>query len=302
MKKVYVIIVNYNNYNDTIECVKSLKKVNYTNFHIVIVDNNSSNDSVKKLKKALSTCRIIELNENLGFAGGNNEGIKYALDSGAEYVLLLNNDTLVKSDFLINMMSEFEDDLVGMVGSKIMYYSDKNRIWFGGGKIDWFKFIGVNIGMKEVDSKCYNNRCEVDFISGCCMLIKSSVFKVVGLLPEEYFMYYEDVDFCVKVRKSGFKLIYQPSSVIYHKVSISSGGENSIFSIKFMTRNKLVFMKKYHNEVSNLVYGFAILYYYFSRIFRIIGYLCRNHYDKALAIKQGIFEKDILKLKRNKNE
>ncbi|WP_297423406.1 glycosyltransferase family 2 protein [Clostridium sp.] len=289
--RVFIILVNYNAYKDTIECVESLRKIDYLNYKIIIVDNASTNDSFEILTRSLKDCIIIKSKKNLGFAGGNNLGLRYALDEGADYIMLLNNDTLVEPNFLSNMLNSFhQDNKIGIVGCKIMYHPQKDIIWYGGGNINWFKFIGEHHGIKELDRGQCDEEKEVDFITGCCLLIKSSVIRRIGFLSEEYFMYFEDVDFCVKVKEAGYKVWYNSKSVIYHKVGLSGGGEESVFSIKWCTRNRLLFMKKYKNRVSKFTYILANIFIYTTRWIRYIQYKMKGKNDKAEAIIEGIKE------------
>jgi GT2 family glycosyltransferase len=289
MALIYIILVNYNGYKDTIECVNSLKKINYNNYKIIIVDNASSDDSAKILKQKLNDCEIIKSKKNLGFAGGNNLGIKYALNHNANYIMLLNNDTLVNTDFLGVMFNSFNrDNKIGLVGCKIMYYPKKNIIWYGGGYIDWFKFIGVHNGMKEVDKGQCDNEKEIDFMTGCCMLIKREVFEKVGFLSEDYFMYFEDADFCVKLKNIGYKIWYNPNAIIYHKVGLSSGGEESPFSIEWSTKNRLLFMSKYKNNVSSFNFVLSKMFFYITRIIKYFQYAMKGEKGKCNAIFEGI--------------
>jgi hypothetical protein len=291
MPLVYIILVNYNGYKDTIECVNSLKKISYKNYKIVVVDNASSDNSVEILMEELSNCMIIESKKNIGFAGGNNLGIKYALNHNADYIMLLNNDTIVESQFLNDMINSFNvNNKIGIVGCKIMYYPEKNIIWYGGGYIDWFKFIGVHYGMRQIDKGQSNNKKEIDFITGCCMLVKREVFEKIGLLSEDYFMYFEDVDFCVKVKNAGFVIWYNSEAVIYHKVGLSSGGEESSFSIEWCTRNRLLFMDKYKNNVNKFSLILSKIFFYGTRFIRCFQYTLKNKKDKAKAIIDGIKE------------
>lgn len=290
MPTVYIILINYNGYKDTIECVKSLWKIDYLNYKIIIVDNNSTDESIMILKKNINNCIILESKENLGFAGGNNIGIKYALEHNADYVMLLNNDTLVSKNFLNNMIKSFyEDKRIGIVGPKIMYYFDKSRIWYGGGRINWFKFIGQHFGIGEIDKDKYNEKKEVSFMTGCCMLIKKEVFKNVGLLKEDYFMYFEDVDFCARVLGENFKIFYNPKSVIYHKVAFSSGGEESAFTIKWCTRNRIIFMNIYKSKVNKIIFFISKMFFYSTRILKYLKYICKMDKIRANAIIEGIY-------------
>lgn len=289
MPLIYIILVNFNSYKDTIECVRSLKKINYLNYKIVIVDNNSKNDSVKELKKHLNDCIIIESKNNKGFSGGNNLAIEYSIKNGAEYVLLLNNDTLVNPNFLTNMINSYNKiNNVGIVTCKILYYPEQNKIWYGGGKINWFKFIVEHYGMGEFDIGQTDLNKEVDFATGCCMLVKIDVLKKVGLLSDEYFMYFEDVDFCVRVKEAGYRIWYNHNAIIYHKVGQASGGEESSFSIEWCTRNRLFFMKKYKNRVPKFQYFLSLFFFYITRIIRYLEYKIKNDNDRANAILSAI--------------
>lgn len=299
-KLIYILIVNYNNYKDTIDCLMSLENINYDNYKIIIVDNSSTNNSINEIRKFINNFNnnniiLLKSRKNYGFAGGNNIGIKYALDHGADYILLLNDDTTVEPNFISNMLKTAEEDLsIGIVGCKIKYYQNKNLLWYTGGKINWFKFIGNNEGIKSFDNGNYNEKKEITFATGCCMLIKRQVFEKVGLLPVEYFMYFEDVDFCVKVQDAGYKIVYEPSAVIYHKVGISSGGEESPFAIKWMTRNRIYFMNKYKYKVSKFNFNISKLYFYSTRYIRILQFFLKGDKKRAHAIIEGIKEGKII--------
>jgi hypothetical protein len=291
-KKIYIILVNYNSYQDTIECIESLKQINFDSYKIIIVDNASTDESVNKLiNYADDRLVLLRSNKNLGFSGGNNIGIKYALDDGADYVLLLNNDTIVEPDFLQNMVETAENDKeIGIVGCKIKYNGDRNLLWFAGGQVNWFKFLGEHFGKRELDDGKYDKLIEVSFVTGCCMLIKREVIEKVGMLPDEYFMYFEDVDFCVRVQEAGFKIIYEPKAVIYHKIGISSGGEESPFSIKWSTRNRIYFMHKFKYRVSRPQFLISNIFFYTTRLVRVIQYYLKGDKKRAIAIIEGIKE------------
>ena len=289
MPLVYIILINYNGYKDTIECIKSLREIHYKNYKIIIVDNASTNNSISYLNQSLEDCIIIESKDNLGFAGGNNLGIEYALNNEADYIMLLNNDTVVEAHFLENMLNKFtEGNKVGIVGCKIMYFPKNNIIWYGGGYIDWFKFIGEHYGMREIDKGQCDEEKEIDFMTGCCMLIKKEVFQKTGFLSKDYFMYFEDVDFCVKVRDAGYKILYNPKAIIYHKVGLSSGGEESPFAIKWGTRNRLIFMRKYMSKVPKFNYMLSNIFFYITRIIRYIQYILKKDNQRAISIIDGI--------------
>jgi len=221
--------------------------LNYENFEVVVVDNGSTDDSAKIIAENYSKVILILNKENLGFAGGSNVGIRYALDHGAEYIWLLNNDTVVAPDALFTMVAEIEKDpKIGITGSKIYYLSHPKKIWFAGGEIDWLNGTSHHTGMEEVDIGKYDYTKEVDRVTGCSMLVRRDVCDKVGIFDEQFFIYVEEVDWCVRARKPGFKCIFVPSSVVYHKQSISVsrvGNPNNVFRY-YNTRNFLYLIKK----------------------------------------------------------
>lgn len=302
-KKIAIILLNYKGYEDTKACINSLKEIDYKNFNVIVVDNDSQDGSFEKLqqdfsvkadghsgdkKDALEASHFITVgNEELhfmasgkngGFAYGNNIGIEYALDKGADYVLLINTDTLVEKDFLNILVEEAESrEDVGVVTGKILYESKRDSVWFGGGEINWSRFYGAH--------SHYEDARYITFSTGCLMLIKKNVFEKVGLLPEQYFMYYEDVDFCAMLQEAGFKIYYTPKSVIYHKVSSSSGGEESPFSVYLNTKNRLRFMNKYKNKKGYLK-GKA--FFYVTRVPILMKYVAKGRSDKAKSLIKGL--------------
>ncbi len=256
MKKVFIVILNWNRADETMECVTSLDKCQMSNVkcQIIIVDNGS----VEKLKIKNEKLKIIENKENLGFAEGNNVGVRYALENDADYLMILNNDTLVEKNLIINFLEateKYKD--VGIFSPKIYFAPGfefhKNRykasdlgrvIWSAGGNIDWNNVYGNNLGVDEVDLGQFDKPKIIDFAPGTCMFIRRNVFEKLGLFDEKYFLYYEDVDFCVKAAKLGFRSIYWPKSIIWHKVAGSSA-IGSDLNDYFITRNRLLFGSHY---------------------------------------------------------
>lgn len=283
---IYAVLVNYNGVSDTIACVESLQK-STTPIRIIIVDNYSTDSSYETLYEKSKTYSfdLIKSKKNGGFAYGNNIGIRRALDLGADYILLINNDTLVVPDFLEHMLKGFEHHDVGLVTSLIMYEDQRDTIWAAGGKFDKHRMVGLSPyqgkSQKVIPASGY-----VDFASGCCMLIKRAVFDMAGLLPEEYFMYFEDLDYCLKIQHAGYRLWYEKQAVIYHKVSASSGGEDSPFSVFWLTKSHLRFIRTYKDECS--LNGMEQLYIYARKIGKVIEYLLRGKKEQAKAIVKGL--------------
>ncbi|MCR4435363.1 MAG: glycosyltransferase family 2 protein [Clostridiales bacterium] len=262
---VYIIILNFNNWADTIECIESIENNTYKNYKIVIIDNHSENDSERILREKFPYHIFIQTRKNNGFSAGNNIGIKYALNEGADYICLLNNDTIVDKDFLVHLVSAaLEDKSIGIIGGKIYYYHS-NILWYAGGVLNWYRG-GVHKNINRLDNTKYNQRRTVNFITGCMMLISKDVFKDIGLFDEEYFLYNEDTDFCKRTLKK-YKLLYEPKSVIWHKIGMSSKDDSKIY-IYYSTRNRLhYFFKFYHKKYSR---GIFLLTFGLTRIVKCI--------------------------------
>ncbi|MBL7094760.1 glycosyltransferase family 2 protein [candidate division KSB1 bacterium] len=262
--KVSIILVNWNNSYDTIECIESLKQLIYYNNEIIVVDNNSTYDSIKELEN-VDNINLIQNNNNLGFAGGNNVGIEFALKGNSDYVLLLNNDTVVDERFLsILIKGATEEKNIGIIGGKIYYYNEPAKIWSAGGGLTKTTKRTFQYGENKIDKKQYNREKEVDFLSGCCMLIRREVFEKIGLLDADYFMYYEDVDFCLRAKKF-FKIVYIPEALIWHKVSATT--EKS-FRDYYRMRNYLILLKKRFDTNSFLILLFSS-FIFFERLSRM---------------------------------
>lgn len=284
---VCIILVNYKTVNDTIECINSLRKIDYDNFKVIVVENGSNDGSYEKLKEVCKDELLIESFENLGFAGGNNIGIERALNAGAEYILLLNNDTVVDNQFLSKLVEAFEYSLdVGIVGCKINYYDNRNVVNYAGGEINWNKFTTYFYRSDEIDDKDESIK-EISFVSGCAMMISKKVIEKIGLLDHTYFMYYEDTDYCAMAAENGFKLLYQPESVIYHKISSSSGGDLSPFVLYWSTKNRYKFRVKFKHKVSKLNLIKFDIFNFLTRIMRIGIYYFKREPQKSKAIVKG---------------
>lgn len=244
---VYIIILNYNGWKDTIECLESVYKNNYSKYQVIVVDNGSVDESVKKLrewaKERDREPRIIMTEKNLGFAGGNNIGIKLALKNGGDYILLLNNDTVVEKGFLEELIKTAEEKNAEIIGGKIYYYGDGNKIWYEGGKLCWLLGGGIHHGKGRCEKDKISGIHEVTFITGCMMLIKRSTIEKIGLLDESYFLYCEDTDYCARALKNNIRMAVNLSSVIYHKENSTLGGWKPSH-IYYLIRNRFIFMKK----------------------------------------------------------
>lgn len=288
MKKplVYIIMLNWNSYQVTIECLKSLKKIDYKNYKLVIVDNGSKDNSVKELKKFDSSLQIIENKENLGYSEGCNVGIRYALKFKPDYVMLLNNDIVADSKFIDELVTVAESDpTIGLVGPKIYFESLPDRLWFAGGKMDFTTGKARHIGYLEKDLGQYDEITDSGYVTGCAILIRSSALRELKGLDKGMFMYYEDVDFDYRLKQIGYRTVYAPKSKIWHKVSAASGGEENAFKDYYMTRNPFFFARK------RLKYNRKKFYrhFLFDRTQKIMILLAKGEFTRIAAITRGIY-------------
>ena len=263
--KVTIIILNWNGKEDTIECLESLKHITYPNYEILLVDNGSTDGSVECFRERYPGMEIIETGENLGFAEGNNVGFRRAMDEGADYVLLLNNDTVVDPEFLGELVKVAEgDERIGIVGAINYYYDKPEKIWFCGGKINFWNAKVHGIGVNEMEKGQYDRIREVDYVAGSCFLIEKEVIKIVGILDHEYFAFWEETDLCVRAHKAGYKVVYVPKAKIWHKVS-STAKKISGLSEYYITRNRFLFMKKNATRIQfiSFMLWFSIINFWF---------------------------------------
>jgi GT2 family glycosyltransferase len=209
--KIFIIVLNYNGKDVIKNCLTSVFKIDYPDFEVVVVDNNSVDGSFEIAKTGFSKASFIKNEENLGYAAGNNVGIRFALERMADYVLLLNNDTEVEKDFLNKLVEAMEKDEKIGIASPVILDGHDRQVWFSGGEISWLRMKTEH--KRDVLSKDYR---ETGFVTGCAMLVKAAVFKEIGLLDEDFFLYWEDADFSVRVRRAGFKNIVVAGSWIYH--------------------------------------------------------------------------------------
>ncbi len=223
--KVSIITVNWNGLEDTTECLESLKKVTYPNYEVIVVDNGSEGNDAQVLKEKFGDyIQLIQNDKNYGCGEGFNTGIRYVLqNSQPEYILIINNDVVVDSIFLDELVRVAEsDEQIGIAGLKIYYYDYNGRkdiIWSAGGKIRrWALKIHRQMGENDTDLPKYQTLTSVDWISGAVLMFKSRLTEKVGLLNPWYFIGHEDIEYCLKARRHGFKIVYVPTAKAWHKV------------------------------------------------------------------------------------
>ena len=216
----------------------------YPNFEIVVVDNGSTDDSIRYLKEIFGdTIHIVQNGENLGYSKGFNAGITYAMDKNPDYLFILNNDTKVDPKALTELVKAAETDAsIGFVSGKVYQYDNPKVLQTVGKLTNSITLVGSHIGANEEDIGQYNDIKEYTFIDDVFLLVRKEVIEKVGGYDSNFFLYLEETDWCVRVRKAGFKIIYTPGAKIWHKGSMSSGGGMNPINTYWLTRNKYLFM------------------------------------------------------------
>tara|TARA_B100000029_G_scaffold507171_1_gene591279 strand:- start:517 stop:1314 length:798 start_codon:yes stop_codon:yes gene_type:complete len=228
--KVKIIILNWNQPQLTIDCIESVEKIKYDNYDILIIDNGSDDDSINIIEKEYSDIEILPLDKNYKFAGAYNRAIEHVENKDVEYLLLLNNDTIVSSDLIANFVENIKDNPNCIFGAKIYYLNNKKKIWYAGGKIKLNKGKIYHIGIGEIESGKYNANVETDYVTGCCMFAKKNIFTSLNGFDSSFNMYGEDVDFCIRANALGFKSIFIYNCLVWHHVSASISSTNKILT------------------------------------------------------------------------
>jgi GT2 family glycosyltransferase len=259
--RVYVIILNWNGKEDTLQCLRSVQEVDYPRYRVLVVDNASTDGSVEAIRAAFPAVELLVNDSNLGFAAGNNEGIQYALQRGADCVFLLNSDTQVEHTVLAELVRAGEaDPEVGLASPKVYYLDRPQVIYYAGARQGWLPLLPRLIGTGETRSATAGERGqveqlqEVDYVWGQAMFIKRQVIASVGLLDPRFFMYYEDADYCLRAKDAGYKIVCVPQARVWHQVAKGTAGD-------YLTRwqYKVMSMWRFHRKHSRFGWPQALL-------------------------------------------
>ena len=282
--KLAIIIVNWKQYELTIKCLSSVYKSKFKDFEIVLVDNESNTEKLKNLLKNFKKIKVFKNDTNLGFGAANNIAINYAIQNNFEYLMLLNNDTEVDENFIHPLINKINNDnLIGAVQPLIMNYNNKNSIWSAGGYVSkFFGYTSIN--------KNSNGNLKLDWITGCCMLLKTDLIKKVGLIDENFFAYYEDVDWSFRINDLGYSLKLVNTSLVYHygsKSSESSSFEGNLSpKVHYLNFKNHLYLLRKHNQKFNLL-G-LILYQFIKLFFYSIYFILRFRFNKLKIIYKGL--------------
>ena len=289
---VFIVVLNWNQPDDTVECIRSLLKLDYPDYHITLVDNGSTDDSVRRFRRAFDeTVELLVNRENLGFSAGNNVGIRHAIENGADYIILLNNDTVVKDRNLIMVLVEAfrNDPTIGLACPTILYYGDPSVPWYAGATYSLWKGGGKHIQHFRHAS----TPIDAGYATGCCVIASRTVIERIGLLDEAFFLYQEDVDWSLRAKKAGYRVVYVPATTILHKVSQSSraafdDGVYSSTTVYYKFRNRVLLIRKHGNWFQK--YFLWPIYIGKQIAVHSIAYLIFRRWPKFKAMLRGVFD------------
>lgn len=279
-----IITINYNGYADTCELVESIKKhIHGITYEIIIVDNASPNDEASLLRQRYPETTVISSEKNLGFAGGNNLGMRHAQ---GEYLLLLNNDTYFKDNSIHRMIELLrQNPQIGMVSPLIKYAQDEQTIQYAGfTPLSPITLRNKGIGCGEPDNGQYASACRTAFAHGAAMLFKKDLPQIIGYMPEIYFLYYEEMDWCTHLSKKGYEIWVEPRCTVYHKESRSTGQDSPLKAF-YMTRNRLLYAKRNSDMLSGILSYLYQLGVVLPK--ECIGHILNGRKDLAIATWQG---------------
>lgn len=245
---VYVVVLNWNGWQDTMECLQSLSKITYAHSRVIVVDNGSTDDSVDRIRERFPECSVLRAATNLGYTGGNNLGVAHAAARGADAVLFLNNDTIVSAGFLEPLVEALYSGAdAGAVGPRILHEPSEGGVWFDGAVFRPELGQTRHLRFGEPEPEGPPEPVSTDFVSGCALLTRLDVLREVGSFDDSYFCYSEDVDLSLRIRDGGYRCLLAPRSRIWHKVGRTVGSSLSPTYLYYTRRNRLLLMLK-HSE------------------------------------------------------
>jgi hypothetical protein len=241
---VTIIVVTFKALNDTLECLDSISKMTYSNLRVILVDQNSQDGTVEAVRGQFPRVDLIENLTNDGFTGGNNLGLRAAMEQPTAYVLLLNNDTIVEPGLLEKLLAPMETDMtVGIIGPTMLFYKEPNTICWAGSYVDWRGWAHI-YGYGQLIGAIDMQPRETGYVAGCGMMIRRALLEEVGFFDNRFFIYYEEVDLCARARRAGWRVMYLPSAKMWHKISRVTELLGRDFALYHMQRNRLLYLWK----------------------------------------------------------
>jgi GT2 family glycosyltransferase len=270
MPALSIILVNYRRPDDTVACVRSIAGSTFRDMQIIIVDNGSGDGSADRFGRECPGTTLIRSSRNLGFAGGNNLGIRRALNDGSRCILLLNNDTIVDPETVETLMTTIRAEPgAGIVGAKIVYHDSPDILWFAGGYLNTNAARGGHYGIGKPDGPPFNVPKPCEYITGCCLLARREVFEAGGMLSTPYFAYMEDAEFCLRARNAGYAVLYEPRARVLHKISMTAQWDSPAY-IYLNLRNKFLFLQRNSRPALWAPHLPFLVYFYVRQMIRLL--------------------------------
>lgn len=286
--RVWALVLTYGGQEEiTAACIDSLLASDYPALTTLLIDNASFDGSGERLRDRYPGIAYLNTGGNLGYAGGNNRGMAYALERGADHVLVLNNDTIVEPDCISRLVATAgAEPKVGLVAPKILYFDLPDHVWFAGGDFSPAKAIGIHRREMERDDAGEPPRTDpITFATGCCFLMPAGVVRSAGMFEESFFMYCEDVELSLRVARAGYRLLYQPAARLYHRQP-PGVPDSSPFQIRHRDRNRRRVARMHLTPAQRLRF---YAFFYPSRAVRFTQYVMRRRWQHAAAIVEGAF-------------
>ncbi len=282
--RVSIITINYNQARLTIELLESIGRVTYPNVEVIVIDNGSAQDPSDEIRGTYPHVQVVRSEVNLGFAGGNNLGILHAT---GKYFLFLNNDTEVAPGFLEPLVDLFESNpKAGAASSKIIYYNSDGVIQYAGSTcVNPFTGRNKRVGFMEKDCGQYDRLTITDLAHGAAMMVPRRITEEVGVMPEFFFLYYEEIDWCESIKRAGYKIYFVPESRVYHKESMSIG-KNSTLKTYYLTRNRLLYMRRNTTGLKKIFW--VLFFLVFSLPKNAVAYFIGRDVEHGKAFWKGL--------------
>ncbi len=258
--RVLVIVLNWNGTDDTLACLDSLATADYPAFDVLVIDNGSRQSVVPMVRERFPRVACTELAVNQGYAGGNNVGLRRALDDDYAFAYVLNNDTVVDRDFLRAAVAAASEPRVAAVGGKVLAYDDPGRLWMTYGEVNYRQSLIGLAGWGERDVGQYDTRRDVEWVPGCGVLLSCAALREVGLFDEKFFAYHEDVDWCTTARERGWRIVFAPDSIVRHRGNQTLGGAVYTSPRKYLSaRSTVLFARKHASRAQQAKLAASIL-------------------------------------------
>ncbi len=283
--RVLAIVLNWQQADVTLQCVQALNGMEGPLPDILVIDNGSNDDSAAKLKRVPGITRFLQLPENIGFAAGNNVGLRIAIEEGYDYALIVNNDAFAHKDMSVHLLAETGPD-IALLSPKILYESDPVRIWFANGRRQPTILDLRDTGQGQLDGPQWMESHDVDYLLGTCLLADLAAVQNVGLFDERFFFYFEDLDWSLRFQQAGYRLRVVADALLYHRVAVSTGGEaDSPLRRYYLAASSVIFWRKHANQGNLLIIFFFRL---LSGLKMVARLLSRGHFQATWAYLHGL--------------